>query len=95
MGAPRGAGAAGARRRTARMATCSLLPQRLRATQRVAHQSPQARRIRKRQNSHDLAREAVGLHARVGPSVACDVLLFDHFGLTKAKLFVFFEQQPI
>ena len=38
-----------------------------RTAQRLAHQPPRARRIRKHQKSNDLAREAVGLHARVGP----------------------------
>jgi hypothetical protein len=35
--------------------------------QRIAHQPPRARCTRTRQNSYDLAREAVGLHARVRP----------------------------
>ncbi len=35
------------------------------AVQRIAHQPPQARCIVSHQKRHDLAREAVGLHARV------------------------------
>ncbi len=38
------------------------------AAQRIAAQPPRAR-IRKCQKRHDLAREAVGLHARVGPQL--------------------------
>lgn len=37
------------------------------AAERAAHQPPRARGIRTRQNRGDLVREAVGLHARVGP----------------------------
>ncbi len=36
------------------------------SAQRPAHQPPRARYTRWHQKRHDLAREAVGLHARVG-----------------------------
>jgi hypothetical protein len=39
---------------------CYCISRPLVCVQRIAHQPPQARRIRKRQNANDLAREVVG-----------------------------------
>ncbi len=67
-GAPRGAGAAGARSRNARMATRSLLPRRLRATQRLGVQLTRARCSGFYQKTGGLAREAVNCNALLAGS---------------------------
>ena len=41
----------------------------MKAAQRIGIQLRRARCTASRQKSHDLAREAVGLHARVGPPI--------------------------